>query len=181
MTREFTDATQEPRDYIKYVWAGIGLLILVMLVLIISVGQRTPKRSEVRTKHILIEYNRTDPADRARALKLIQELRQRILDGENFEELAKKYSDDEVTAFRGGDIGYQPRGTMEDQYEEYAWEAPLNELGDIIQTSYGYHIIVVTDRYIAPGDAYEKELERRVNELDSGSTLNAAPEGEPAP
>ncbi len=79
MAREHADATDEPRDYIKYVWIGIGVLIAVMIGLIVSLGERTPKRSEVRTKHILIEYNKSDPADRARALKLVQELRQRIV------------------------------------------------------------------------------------------------------
>lgn len=170
MAREHDNAMHDPKDYTRYVWAGVGLLLLVMIGLIMSLGQKAPQRSEVRTKHILIKFNSQDPADRARALKLTQELRQRILDGEDFDELAKKYSDDEFTAFRGGDVGFQPRGTMDDKYEDYAWEAPLDELSEIIPTGFGYHLIIVTDRYISPGDAYEKELEKRVVDEDFSST-----------
>ena len=164
MTREYEENANEPKDYTRYLWWGILASVLLMIGLFASVGERQPKRSEVRAKHILIKCAPSDPADRARALKTVQELRERLINGESFEKLAKEYSDDPLSAVRGGDLGYAAKGTYLEQFEKYIWSAPINELGDIVQTAHGLHLIVVLDRHISAGDAYETELERRVNE-----------------
>lgn len=165
MTREFDDATQEPKDYTKHVWAAVGLVVLAMVIYMVISGQRTPTRSEVSTSHILIRYSAGDPADRARALELIHDLRERIVSGEDsFEKLAEQYSDDPQSGPRGGYVGTHARGDMEDAYDEYSWTAPVGELSPVIQTGFGYHLVIVHDRYIAPGDAYDEELERRIRE-----------------
>ena len=164
MTREYEENANDPRDYTRYLWWGILAAVLLMIGLFASVGERQPKRSEVHCKHILIKCKQGDPADRARALKTAQELRERLTKGESFEKLAKEYSDDPISAVRGGDLGAAPKGTYLDQFEKYIWSAPINELGDIVQTGHGFHLIVVLDRHISDGDAYEAELERRANE-----------------
>ena len=181
MTREYEENANEPRDYTKYLWWGILAAVLLMIGLLASLGERQPKRSEVHAKHILIKCQQGDPADRARALKTAQELRERLTKGESFEKLAKEYSDDPVSAVRGGDLGPAPKGTYLDQFEKYIWSAPINELGDIVQTSHGFHLIVVLDRHISDGDAYEAELERRANEELSPATPTTPAPVEPAP
>ena len=164
MSLENNDIPEEPKDYTKHIWIGVFVVVLLMIGAIALQGGRIPTNSEVSTKHILVAFNKSDPADRARALKLIQEIRQRIVAGESFESLARQYSDDVGTAAQGGYIPPQPRGTFDENYDEFAWSAPIGELSDIIQSTYGFHLVVVTKRYISPSDAYEQKLEQRVSE-----------------
>jgi parvulin-like peptidyl-prolyl isomerase len=182
MTREYEENANEPKDYTRYLWLGILASVLLMIGLFAAVGERQPKRSEIRAKHILIKCNQQDPADRGRALKTARELRERIMKGESFEKLAKEYSEDPASAARGGDLGYNPKGTFMEQFEKYVWSAPLNELGEIVQTGHGFHLVVVTDRHISDADAYEAELERRaIEELEQAKpSAPAAPETTPA-
>lgn len=158
------DNYNEPKDFTPYLWWGVLLVVLIMVGLILALGKRTPGRSEVRAKHILIKFDQGDPADRSRALELIKEIRGRLEKGESFEKLAEEYSNDPASATRGGDLGPMAKGKYQEQFENYVWSAPLNELSNVVQTSYGYHLIVVTERHVSAGDAYEMELEKRVTE-----------------
>ncbi|MCF6284896.1 MAG: peptidyl-prolyl cis-trans isomerase [Candidatus Hydrogenedentes bacterium] len=169
MSLENNNALEDPKDYTRHIWIGILVVVVAMIAVIAMQGDQIPSNSEVTTKHILIQFSKADPADRARALKRIQEIRQRILSGESFESLARQYSDDPGSAARGGFIPPQPRGTFEKNYDAYAWSADLDTLGEIIQTSHGFHLVVVTKRYISPADEYEQELDRRVSEERSGN------------
>lgn len=180
MAQAHEDNINEPKDFAPYLWWGILVVVLIMVGLILAMGKRAPGRSEVRVKHILITCDSRDPADRSRALELIQELRTRIEQGESFDKLAKEYSDDKSSGARGGDMGPMPKGQFQEQFENYAWSAPLNELSEIVLTTYGYHLIVVTERYLSEGDAYELELDRRVAEQGEKAE-GAAPAETPAP
>lgn len=180
MAREHEDNVNEPRDYSRYIWWGILGAVALMIVMIMLLGPRQPNRSEVRAKHILVKFNASDPAEKARALDRIKKLRERLVNGENFEKLAKEFSEDEGSAGRGGDLGPIHKGRFQERFENYVWTAPLNQLSEIVQTSYGFHLIVVTDRFTSPGDAYEMELEQRVIEQgekqpDAGSETAPAP------
>jgi parvulin-like peptidyl-prolyl isomerase len=164
MTQEHDDTQQEPKDYTRHIWIGVLIAFVVMILAISLQKAPVPNTSVVTTKHILVRYNLADPSDRARALERIQEARERILNGESFEDMAAEYSEDPGSASKGGYISPQPKGTFSEAYEKYAWSAPLNELSEIVQTSHGFHILVVTDRYVSEGDRYEKELDQRVRE-----------------
>lgn len=156
----------EPVDWTKYIWVGIVLLVALMVVIIWLSGQFKPRTSYVRAKHILIKFNPGDPADRQRALKTITDLRERILKGESFEKIAKKYSNDSATARRGGDLGYYGKNSFEPAFEAYVWSAPIGQLSDVIETKYGFHLIVVTDRYLTNVDRYELELDEKARKID---------------
>jgi len=167
MTQEFDDAAQDPKDYTKYVWGGIGILVVAMIAFMMLKGQTTPRRSEVETKHILIRFDAADPADRARALELIQSIREKIVSGEeSFSAMAAKYSQDPQSGPNGGLVGRSGRGDMHKQYDQYAWTAPIGEISEIVQTNYGYHLIVVISRYISPSEVYEQQLEDRSRDED---------------
>lgn len=91
--------------------------------------------------------------DRARASHILVEDEQEALDikaqldeGADFAELAEEHSTDPGSAGLGGDLGVQPRGVYVPEFEEYIWSAPLDEMSDPIQTDFGWHIIVVTER-----------------------------------
>lgn len=194
MALEHEDNAHDHRDYTRYLWWGILAAVVLMIGLFAVVGERQPTRSEVRTKHILIKCQAGDPADRARALKTIMEIRERLVKGENFEKLAKEFSNDDYSADRGGDLGFAAKGTYLDQFEDHVWSAPLNQLSEVVQTAHGFHLIVVTERHLSKSDAYEQELEKRVSEAGNAPSAPApaapavapaatpvAPAAEPAP
>jgi hypothetical protein len=77
------------------------------------------------------------------SLPAAEHMRQRILNGEDFAQVAREDSD---CPEHGGDLGYFARGAMVDEFDEIIFNAPLNELTPIFQTRFGYHIAIVKDR-----------------------------------
>jgi peptidyl-prolyl cis-trans isomerase SurA len=88
------------------------------------------------------------PAPRSdeEALALAEDIRQRIVDGEDFATLAEEYSDDRGSAADGGDLGWFGRGMMVAPFEEAAFSLPIGEISEPIKTDFGYHILEVLDR-----------------------------------
>jgi len=163
MTAEF-ETQEEPKDRTKFIWLGVVVLVAVMIGILWWRGRPNPSASMVHAKHILIEYDHNDPSDRARALDLITQIRERIMNGESFGALAREYSADPGSAARGGDLGYQQKGTFVPEFEAYVWSAPINQLSDVISTTLGFHLIVVIDRHLTEADLYEMELDKRARE-----------------
>ena len=84
--------------------------------------------------------------DTAAARGRADEIRQRILDGEDFAEVAALESSDEATAAVGGDLGRFTRGQMVPLFDSLAFNAPVNRIQEPIQTSYGFHLVEVQSR-----------------------------------
>jgi len=84
--------------------------------------------------------------DAAATLALAKELRQRILDGEDFGELAKEYSDDLGSGANGGDLGWFSRGAMVAPFDEAVFSLDVGEISEPVETQFGWHLIEVTDR-----------------------------------
>jgi parvulin-like peptidyl-prolyl isomerase len=166
---------EEPKDRTKWMWLGIIAIFAIALAALWIISRSGPDISRIHAKHILIKFNAADPVDRARALELINQLRGRIMKGESFKKLAKDYSNDEFSSPRGGDLGYHRRGVFEPAFEAYVWSAPLGQLSEVVQTSYGFHLITVLDRHISAAEAYEMELEKKA------SGAEKTPAGNPAP
>jgi parvulin-like peptidyl-prolyl isomerase len=154
----------EPRDRTRLLWAGVAV-VLALMIGALWFGQK-PKAdvSSVRAKHILIRYNASDPADRNRAIQTLTGIRERILKGEKFDALAREYSEDTMSARRGGDLGWAARGTYAPAFDAYCWSADVGKLSDIISTEHGFHLIVVTDRMISDAEKFESELDKRTQE-----------------
>lgn len=123
-------------------------------------------KTDVRASHILIEADEfASPADTLEAWTRAMELRDRILNGEAFDELARKYSDDpsarDVPAGpanpgrRGnsGDLGYFTVFNMVYPFESAAYNLSPGELSMPVRTAFGYHLIRVTDKLPAMGRA----------------------------
>jgi peptidyl-prolyl cis-trans isomerase C len=105
---------------------------------------------EVRASHILALSQPKDPnadpnqvkaAAKAKAEKLLKQVK----DGGDFAAIAKENSEDPGSASDGGDLGFFPRGKMVKSFEDAAFAMKPGETSDIIETSYGYHIIKVTE------------------------------------
>lgn len=87
-----------------------------------------------------------EPRTDAETLALAEELRQRIVDGEDFAAIAEEYSDDPGSAASGGDLGWFGRGMMVPAFEEAAFSLEVGEISEPIKSDFGYHIIEVLDR-----------------------------------
>jgi parvulin-like peptidyl-prolyl isomerase len=163
MSLEF-DEGHETRDRTRYVWIGVALMLAAMVGALLLVMRPAQDKSitRARVKHILIEFDRNNPADYTRALKEASEVRKKLLDGGDFTALAKEYSDDELTARKGGDMGWVKYGELVNMIDEFIWQHPTNELSEIIRSPYGLHLVVVTERQLSEADRYEQELKRKV-------------------
>lgn len=103
------------------------------------------------------------PRDEDATLALAQELRQRLLDGEDFEELAIEYSDDAGSATNGGDLGWFGREQMVPEFEEAAFALEEGEISEPVRSDFGYHIIQVIERdENRPKDEMTLEQERQM-------------------
>lgn len=118
-----------------------------------------------RASHILIGVNKDAPdADKAaakeKAEKLLTSLRK---NPQEFAKLAKENSVDTGSAERGGDLGFFGKGTMVKPFEDAAYKLRQDEVSDLVQSDYGFHIIKVT----AIKPAAIKPLEQVKNEIAS--------------
>jgi parvulin-like peptidyl-prolyl isomerase len=107
--------------------------------------------ARVKASHILavfpwIESGSEETEEgRDEALKKIEMVEDRLKIGGDFEELAKQYSDDEMTAGNGGDLGYISKGQTVAEFEEALFSLDEGQISQIIETEYGFHIIKIYD------------------------------------
>ena len=95
----------------------------------------------------------------------------------NFEELAKKYSEDSSNSAIGGDLGYLSRGVMIKEFEDAAFSLTVGEISDIVETIYGYHIIKIVDKREAgkkPISDVEDEIKRKLLDKKSNKLAKRA-------
>ena len=100
---------------------------------------------QVKAKHILFKVEQDDTEEvknkvKERAGKVLEKARK----GEDFAALAKEYSEGPSKS-QGGDLGYFKNGQMEPPFEEAAFALKKGEISDLVQTRFGYHIILVED------------------------------------
>lgn len=164
MAFEIDSSPEEPRDYTRWIWAGLVVVFALMLALLWYHSGINPSKSMVRVRHILINVDQSDPSGLAKAYERAKDIHGRLLQGEDFSELARKYSQDPHSASRGGDLGWMERGSFVPGFEEHVWTAEIGKLSDPIKTSFGYHLIVVDERAISDFDRAQIEQERRVRE-----------------
>ncbi|MCK7458182.1 SurA N-terminal domain-containing protein [Idiomarina aminovorans] len=102
--------------------------------------QQYTTEEERRISHILIEFDTENAKEQAE--QALSELEQ----GANFAEVAKTYSDDTFSAEQGGDLDWIESGMMDEDFDAAAFELErVGDLSGIVETSFGYHIIKLTD------------------------------------
>lgn len=93
----------------------------------------------------LAEALKQDSPEGNASLVEMHGLLERIGAGEDFSELAKQYSQDPGSAPAGGDLGWFGRGTMVQEFEDAAFALRPGEMSDIVETQFGYHVILVDE------------------------------------
>ena len=103
--------------------------------------------AEISARHILLRVppEATD-VQRDSVEQFAESLRQRAIAGESFAELAGEHSQDPGSAARGGDLGFFSRGRMVEPFEEAAFALDIGEVSEVVESPFGYHIIVVEER-----------------------------------
>lgn len=120
--------------------------------------------AQVRVRHILIrvEPGATD-AERRAARAKAEEILDRIRNGGDFADLARRFSEDGATAPQGGDLGFFARGTMVEEFEEPVFSLLPGQVTTVFETKYGFHIAKVTDR-IAEGTRSLDDVRENIRE-----------------
>jgi peptidyl-prolyl cis-trans isomerase C len=101
---------------------------------------------QVQARHILIKVAPEAEADqKKKARQKITAVQKKIKSGEDFAGLAQTYSEG-PSSVKGGDLGFFQRGQMVKPFEDAAFALKKDEVSDVVETRFGYHLIQVTDR-----------------------------------
>ncbi len=100
--------------------------------------------TQTKARHILIKINELTTTDDAR-LRLDQ-LRTRLVGGDDFAKLAKAHSDDTVSAAQGGELGWVSPGVMVKEFENMMNQLEPNEISEPFTTQFGWHLLQVMER-----------------------------------
>ncbi len=115
---------------------GLFLASLLRQKLEEYLGEQLPESElQVRARHILLTTR--EEAEAALA---------RLKAGEDFGKVAKELSTDKSTSESGGDLGWFPIGMMDPEFEKVAFNTPPGQISEIVQSSYGFHIIKVEEK-----------------------------------
>ncbi len=140
---------------------------------------------DIRASHILIKLSKDAlPKDTLIAYNKIMDIRNKIMKGSAFDQMAKEYSDDvsardqvsqksgSTVAGNGGDLGYFTALDLVYPFETMAYNTKVGEVSMPVRTDYGYHLVKVTDRKPAMGKVQAAHILVAIP-ADSAGTANA--------
>ena len=132
--------------------------------------------NEVKASHILLKTVDENfvplPEEKISEIqKEAESILEKVKSGDDFATLAKEYSQDEASAVNGGDLGFFAKGVMVKEFEDAAFSLEENQVSDLVQTTYGYHIIKVFEKKneVTP---FEDVKENIKNELAQNNYLD---------
>ena len=102
--------------------------------------------TEINAWHILVSLpQEASPQDTLKAFEKASDIRERLITGESFEQVARGTSDDQSVKINGGNLGYFTAFQMIMPFEDAAYALKKGAISLPVRTPYGYHIIKVTD------------------------------------
>lgn len=107
--------------------------------------------NKIAARHVLIQYigaeRSKDSCVRTKdqAREMAEEVDRRAKAGEDFARLAVEYSDEPNAAQRGGSLGRFGKGVMAPQFEDAAFKLKVNQVSDVVETNFGFHVIQRTE------------------------------------
>ena len=124
-------------------------------------------KESVSASHILLKVEPgSAEKNKSEQLKSIETLRKQLITskGKDFAKIAKEKSDCPSGA-KGGDLGNFGRGQMVPSFEKAAFTQEIGEIGEVVETQFGYHIIMVTDKTKGGQKSFDEvkeEINRRI-------------------
>ena len=100
---------------------------------------------KMKIRHLLTRIKAGEESKK-NAFFEIKQIRDRILNGELFSDLAKAFSDDPGSKNNGGSLGYIRRNQMVKEFETKAYTQEINSISDPVETVFGYHILETTEK-----------------------------------
>jgi peptidyl-prolyl cis-trans isomerase C len=135
---------------------------------------------QIHARHILIRMQGS-PVDvvpgqkdlnDAEALAKALEIRQKVLQGADFADLARAESNDMGSSSKGGDLGFLKHGQTVPSFEDAAFALPTGQLSQPVKTPYGYHLIKVEERKLTRTfEEVRPEIERTLGNEASRKLL----------
>lgn len=118
---------------------------------------------EMRARHIMLTLPFEPTAAQRDSVRAeLQAIRQRIVAGARFEDLARQLSQDRGSAQAGGDIGYFSRGDLVQPFEDAVLALEPGEVSEVVETPMGYHLIRLEDRRVQDFEAIAPGFRARV-------------------
>lgn len=122
------------------------------------------KSEQVQAQHILVTPKSSSADDKLEAISKIREIKARIEAGADFASEAAAHSNCPSGKQAGGSLGWFSRGMMVKEFDEVAFSLPVGGMSDIIETQFGYHIVLKND--MEPANAPElSEVEDKVRDF----------------
>jgi peptidyl-prolyl cis-trans isomerase D len=112
--------------------------------------------NRAHVEHILFKTVGKTDAEIAEIHQKAEDVLKQAKHGANFEDLAKKYSEDDATKPKGGDLGWIVEGQTVPEFQQAAFTLPKGTISDLVKTQYGFHIIKVLDRETAHTKTFEE-------------------------
>lgn len=112
-------------------------------------------------RHILLEPNAL--RNKLETKKFLQQIKNQVLAGEDFEQLAKAHSEDKSSALDGGNLGWSTPGMFVPEFEATMNNIAIGEISEPFESQFGWHILQVTDR--RQQDFSEEILRNRAQNL----------------
>jgi peptidyl-prolyl cis-trans isomerase D len=101
---------------------------------------------QVRASHVLLKIGAGK--DEAAVKATAEDVLKQAKSGADFAALAKKYSEDETTAAKGGDLDFFGRGRMVPEFDSAAFTMEPGQISDLVKTQYGFHIIKLVEKKV---------------------------------
>jgi len=112
--------------------------------------------NRVHVEHILFMTVGKPDAEVEEIRKKAEDVLKQAKKGTNFEDLAKKNSEDPGTKDKGGDLGWVIQGQTVPEFEKTAFSLPKGTVSDLVKTQYGFHIIKVLDKETAHTKSFDE-------------------------
>ncbi len=100
--------------------------------------------AQTEVRHVLIKPN--EIRSERESFELAESLRQEIIEGRDFGEVAKLYSDDPGSALSGGDLGWTQAGVFVPEFDATMQSSEVNVISEVFQSVHGFHFLEVTGR-----------------------------------
>jgi len=123
---------------------------------------RKPER--VQARHILIRFDPKQQSDKQTALSRISEIRQKIIDGADFADLAAAYSDCPSGKKSAGSLGWISRGMTVPEFDMAVFSMKVGELSEAIETPLGFHVINKT-AHESSGESDFDDVREKIREF----------------